>query len=149
MKKTPNPTDVHVGGRVRMRRLMLGMSQSKLAEALGITFQQVQKNEKGTNRIGPSRLQQISEILGVSVPFFFEGLPGHSSGDPRGPSADFTQQLVSAGGLDLAKGFQRIRNTATRRSIVALVEEMANVQEDAGVDIGKARMRLRVRRRRR
>jgi transcriptional regulator with XRE-family HTH domain len=74
MKKTPDPIDVYIGGQVRMRRLMLGMSQGKLAEALGVSFQQVQKNEKGTNRIGSSRLHQIAEVLGVSVPFFFEGL---------------------------------------------------------------------------
>src|SRR5215510_15094382 len=135
MKKTPDATDVHIGSRVRMRRLMLGMSQSKLGEALGVTFQQVQKNEKGRDRIGSSRLHQIAEVLGVPVPFFFEGLPGHSQNDTWDPSADFTERLVSAGGLDLAKGFRRIRNAATRRSIVALVEELANVQ---GADVHAA-----------
>ena len=74
-KKAPNPTDKHVGSRVRMRRMMLGMSQEKLGDALGLTFQQVQKYEKGTNRIGASRLQQISHTLQVSVAFFFEGAP--------------------------------------------------------------------------
>ena len=74
-KKAPNPTDKHVGSRVRMRRMMLGMSQEKLGDALGLTFQQVQKYEKGTNRIGASRLQQISHILQVPVSFFFEGAP--------------------------------------------------------------------------
>jgi len=81
-KKTPNPTDRHVGARVRMRRMMLGMSQEKLGDALDLTFQQVQKYEKGANRIGASRLQQISNILQVPVSFFFEGAPnapGHSS----------------------------------------------------------------------
>ena len=72
-KKSPNPTDKYVGSRVRMRRLMLGMSQEKLGEKLGLTFQQVQKYEKGTNRIGASRLQHISQILKVPVAFFFEG----------------------------------------------------------------------------
>jgi transcriptional regulator with XRE-family HTH domain len=148
MKKTPDPIDVYIGGQVRMRRLMLGMSQGKLAEALGVSFQQVQKNEKGTNRIGSSRLHQIAEVLGVSVPFFFEGLPGHSSADPHDPSADFTQQLVSAGGLELAKGFQRIRNGALRGSIVAPVEELANAQQGSVVHVGKTRMRWRARRRR-
>ena len=79
-KKAPNPIDKHVGSRVRMRRMMLSMSQEKLGDALGLTFQQVQKYEKGTNRIGASRLQQISNILQVPVSFFFEGaphLPGH------------------------------------------------------------------------
>jgi transcriptional regulator with XRE-family HTH domain len=74
-KKAPNLTDQHIGKRVRMRRLMLAMSQEKLADALGVTYQQVQKNEKGTNRIGASRLQQLSEILQVPVAFFFEGAP--------------------------------------------------------------------------
>ena len=71
--KSPNPIDKHVGSRVRMRRMMLGVSQENLGDALGITFQQVQKNEKGINRIGASRLQQLSSILQVAVPFFFEG----------------------------------------------------------------------------
>src|SRR4026209_2157183 len=74
-KKAPNPIDKHVGSRVRMRRMMLAMSQEKLGDALGLTFQQVQKYEKGTNRIGASRLQQISNILKVPVSFFFEGAP--------------------------------------------------------------------------
>src|SRR2546423_11250523 len=74
-KKAPNPIDKHVGSRVRMRRMMLGMSQEKLGDSLGLTFQQVQKYEKGTNRIGASRLQQISQILQVPVAFFFEGAP--------------------------------------------------------------------------
>jgi transcriptional regulator with XRE-family HTH domain len=74
--KTPNPIDKHVGSRLRMRRMMLGMSQEKLGEAFGLTFQQVQKYEKGMNRISASRLQQAAQILDVSVPFFFEGAPG-------------------------------------------------------------------------
>src|SRR5258705_13483963 len=82
-KKAPNPIDKHVGSRVRMRRMMLGMSQEKLGDALSLTFQQVQKYEKGANRIGASRLQQISNILQVPVSFFFEGAPqapGHVAG---------------------------------------------------------------------
>src|SRR6202011_3777756 len=75
MKKSPNPVDTHVGSRVRMRRLMLDMSQEKLGGALGLTFQQVQKYEKGTNRVGASRLQHISSILQVPISFFFEGAP--------------------------------------------------------------------------
>src|SRR5499433_4417653 len=81
-KKAPNPTDRHVGSRVRMRRMMLAMSQERLGAALGLTFQQVQQYEKGTNRIGASRLQQISHILQVPVAFFFEGAPNlHGSTD--------------------------------------------------------------------
>jgi|SRR4051794_24776172 len=74
--KASNAIDAHVGSRVRMRRMMLGMSQEKLGDALGLTFQQVQKYEKGTNRMGASRLQQAADILGVAVPFFFEGAVG-------------------------------------------------------------------------
>ena len=90
--KAPNPVDKYVGSRVRMRRIMLGMSQEKLGEALGLTFQQVQKYEKGTNRVGASRLQQISEILQVPVSFLFDGGPsgmvnGESFGEaPRRPT---------------------------------------------------------------
>src|SRR5213082_3848585 len=76
--KAPNPVDKYVGSRVRMRRIMLGMSQEKLGDSLGLTFQQIQKYEKGTNRIGASRLQQISHILQVPVAFFFEGAPSMS-----------------------------------------------------------------------
>jgi transcriptional regulator with XRE-family HTH domain len=78
-KEVPNPTDKHVGSRVRMRCIMLAMSQEKLGAALGLTFQQVQKYERGANRIGASRLQQISQILQVPVAFFFEGLPNASA----------------------------------------------------------------------
>src|ERR1700716_1627532 len=79
MKKSPNPIDKHVGSRVRMRRMMLSMSQEKLGGALGLTFQQVQKYEKGTNRIGASRLQHISHILQVPVAFFFRGRANSAS----------------------------------------------------------------------
>src|SRR6516165_6183716 len=78
--KFPNPTDKYVGSRVRMRRLMLHMSQERLAEQLGLTFQQVQKYEKGTNRISASRLQEISNILSVPVPYFFEDQPSEQMG---------------------------------------------------------------------
>src|SRR4051812_30165806 len=76
IKKAPNPIDKHVGSRVRMRRMILQMSQEKLGDALALTFQQVQKYEKGTNRIGASRMQQIAQVLQVPVSFFFEGAPG-------------------------------------------------------------------------
>src|SRR5881275_2230640 len=75
VKKAPNHVDRHVGSRVRLRRMLLGLSQEKLGEALGLTFQQVQKYEKGTNRIGASRLQQIAQILQVPVAFLFDGAP--------------------------------------------------------------------------
>jgi transcriptional regulator with XRE-family HTH domain len=129
-KKAPNPVDKHVGSRVRMRRMMLGMSQEKLGDALGLTFQQVQKYEKGTNRIGASRLQQISHILQVPVAFFFEGAP-HLAGMPlptefdEAPSpayvADF---LATSDGLSLTKAFMRIPDAKLRRRIVELVEQI-------------------------
>jgi len=128
-KKGPSPIDKHVGSRVRMRRLMLGMSQTKLGDALSLTFQQVQKYEKGTNRIGASRLQHISQILQVPVPFFFEGaphLPGQSRGTGDAPSPDYVADfLASSDGLALVKAFVALKNAKLRRCIVDLVEELA------------------------
>ena len=128
-KKAPNPTDKHVGSRVRMRRMMLSMSQEKLGDALGLTFQQVQKYEKGTNRIGASRLQQISHILQVPVAFFFEGAPslgGHGDGLKEAPSPAYVSDfLATSDGLALTKAFMRIKDGKLRRRIVDLVEEIA------------------------
>ncbi len=127
-KKVPNPIDKHVGSRVRMRRMMLGMSQEKLGDALELTFQQVQKYEKGSNRIGASRLQQIAHILQVQVSFFFEGAP-LPPGGPSGfaeESTEYLQNTLStADGLALVKAFSNIQNAKLRRRIVDLVEEMA------------------------
>lgn len=129
VKKSPNPTDKHVGSRVRMRRMMLGMSQEKLGDSLGLTFQQVQKYEKGTNRIGASRLQQISNILQVPVSFFFEGAPNagpdnSSFGEAPSPAyvSDF---LATSDGLALTRSFMRIKDSKLRRRIVDLVEQIA------------------------
>jgi transcriptional regulator with XRE-family HTH domain len=129
-KKAPNPTDKHVGARVRMRRMMLGMSQEKLGDALGLTFQQVQKYEKGANRIGASRLQQISSILQVPVSFFFEGapnVPGHPPiGAAEAPSPAYVSDfLATSDGLSLTKAFMRIKSAKLRRRIVDLVEQIA------------------------
>ena len=112
-----------------MRRMMLYMSQTNLGDALGLTFQQVQKYEKGANRISASRLQHISEILQVEVPFFFEGSP-HLSGEdhaqPGAPSPQFVSDyLATSDGLNLTKAFMRIPNVQHRRSIVDLVESIA------------------------
>ena len=125
----PNPTDKHVGARVRMRRLMLDMSQGNLGEALGLTFQQVQKYEKGTNRIGASRLQHLSHILQVPVTFFFEGAP-HAAGAPTSlgdaPSPAFVSDfLATSDGLSLTKAFMRIKDPKLRRTIVQLVQQIA------------------------
>jgi transcriptional regulator with XRE-family HTH domain len=127
-KKVPDPTDKHVGARVRMRRMMLSMSQEKLGDALGLTFQQVQKYEKGTNRIGASRLQHISSILQVPVAFFFEGGPrtGHSNGTGEAPSPGYVSDfLATSDGLSLTKAFTRIKSSKMRRRIVDLVEHIA------------------------
>ena len=128
MKKAPNPTDRHVGSRVRMRRMMIGISLEKLGDALGLTFQQVQKYEKGTNRIGASRLQQISNILKVPVSFFFEGAPGPNqsagtdlSGDPPITTAFFMLPHAS----DLAKAFVAIEDTEKRNLLVKIAKAFA------------------------
>ena len=133
-KKKPNPVDIHVGSRVRLRRNMLGMSQEKLGESLGITFQQIQKYEKGTNRVGASRLQAISSVLGVPVSFFFEDAPGHSSGGTRGLSEDSSTTYVvdflnSAEGLQLNRAFVKIADAKIRRKVIDLVKALA-VDED-------------------
>ena len=128
-KKAPNPIDKHVGSRVRMRRMMLSMSQEKLGDALGLTFQQVQKYEKGTNRIGASRLQAIANILQVPVSFFFEGAPhtpGQTSGLGEAPSPAYVSDfLATSDGLSLTKSFMTIKNSKLRRRIVDLVEQIA------------------------
>ena len=124
--KKPNPVDIHVGSRVRLRRMMLGMSQEKLGDALGITFQQIQKYEKGTNRVGASRLQHIASILTVPVAYFFEDAPGGSdqSAEPNAASAvvDF---LSSTEGLALNRAFARIQDQKVRRRVVDLVRALA------------------------
>ena len=124
--KRPNPTDVYVGSRIRMRRKMMGLSQEKLGERLGITFQQIQKYEKGTNRVGASRLQAMSDALEVPVSFFFpESSPSPPSG-VREESATFMMDFMSTSeGLDLTRAFIRIRSPKVRRKIVELVRALA------------------------
>jgi transcriptional regulator with XRE-family HTH domain len=128
--KGPNLIDIHVGSRLRMRRMMLGISQEKLAEGFGLTFQQVQKYEKGTNRISASRLQQAADILGVAVPFFFEAaVGGPYKPEGRAPSPAYIDDFVSSSdGLRLAKAFMRILRPALRQRIVNLVQEIADSQ---------------------
>jgi len=125
-KKHPNPIDVHVGSRVRTRRLALGISQEKLGTALGITFQQVQKYEKGTNRIGASRLQHVSGILQVPIAYFFEGTPGQMKAKGNAPSSTYVSDFIATtDGLTLAKAFTQIKNVNVRHQIVKLVNEIA------------------------
>lgn len=130
-KKKPNPIDIHVGSRIRLRRNMLGMSQEKLGENLGITFQQIQKYEKGTNRVGASRLQAIASILGVPVAFFFEDAPGQeTAAGNRGFSEDASMNFAvefcsTAEGLQLNRAFVRIADTKVRRRIIELVKSLS------------------------
>jgi transcriptional regulator with XRE-family HTH domain len=126
--KNPLPTDKHFGSRIRMRRLLVGMTQQDLSAQLGITFQQVQKYEKGTNRVSASRLQHLCNILQVPVSFFFEEAP-HSV-RARGPAtalslANVDEFLSSSEGLALLKAFIQIEDSVLRRSIVRLVEGIA------------------------
>jgi transcriptional regulator with XRE-family HTH domain len=134
-----NPIDIHVGSRVRFRRMLLGMSQEKLGERLGLTFQQVQKYEKGINRIGASRLFDLAQVLGVSVQFFYDDAPlgeprateteaAAANGQPQGPADEHSivEFLRSRDGLELNRAFVRISDIKARRAIVDLVRSLAN-----------------------
>lgn len=124
-----NPIDVHVGTRVRLRRMLLGMSQEKLGEHLGLTFQQIQKYEKGINRIGASRLFDLAQVLGVPVQFFYEELAVGANGGAgfadRPAESYAAEFLGSREGLELNKAFARITDSRVRRSIVDLVRAFA------------------------
>jgi transcriptional regulator with XRE-family HTH domain len=125
----PSPIDIHVGSRVRLRRTLLGMSQEKLGEAIGLTFQQVQKYERGANRIGASRLFELSRVLDVPVSFFFDDMNIETSGGPvPGLSAaapDFdTAALTRREILELAKAFDRIKDEKVRKSVLELTKAL-------------------------
>ncbi len=126
-QKSPSPIDRHIGNRVRARRVTLGMSQEKLADALGLTFQQVQKYEKGTNRIGAGRLLHIAGILDVSIEFFFEGLPGCSAGGLPGDSV-MAEFLTIPESDRLVRGFLRLKDGEARRKVADLVEWLASAR---------------------
>ena len=128
--KKPNPIDVYVGSRVRLRRLMIGMSQEKLGKEVGLTFQQIQKYEKGVNRIGASRLFQLSQVLDVPIQFFFQDAPaegGVASPALRGSEQDAViyDFLNSREGLELNRAFVRISDARVRRSIVELMRSLS------------------------
>ena len=129
--KKPNPVDTHVGSRVRLRRMLLGMSQERLGESMGLTFQQVQKYEKGVNRIGASRLFQISKILDVPVQFFFEEAPHvgdrhHARGMAEPESEAFILEFLnSREGLELNRAFVKISDAKVRNTIVDLVRALS------------------------
>ena len=124
-QKSPNPIDRHIGSRVRARRVMLGMSQEKLAEALGLTFQQIQKYEKGVNRIGASRLLQMAGILDVSIEFFFEGAPGLPNVGLTGDSV-MAEFLTSPDSDRLVRSFVRLRDDEARTRVADLVDWLAS-----------------------
>ncbi|MBO0903685.1 helix-turn-helix domain-containing protein [Jiella sonneratiae] len=134
-KKKPNPIDTHVGSRVRLRRTMLGMSQEKLGEALGITFQQVQKYEKGSNRIGASRLQHISDVLNVPVAYFFEDAPGSAAPSRSGmeeTGSDYVVDFLSTSeGLQLNRAFVKIPDPKVRKRVIDLVRTLAGSSDEA------------------
>ena len=124
--KKPNPTDIYVGSRIRMRRKMLGLSQEKLGEKLGITFQQIQKYEKGTNRVGAIRLQAMSEAFDVPVSYFFPDTAPTAPPGMKEESATFVMDFMSTSeGLDLTRAFTRIKNPKVRRKVVELVRTLA------------------------
>ncbi|MDX2159313.1 MAG: helix-turn-helix transcriptional regulator [Hyphomicrobiaceae bacterium] len=136
--RRPNPVDVHVGSRVRLRRMLLGISQEKLGERLGLTFQQVQKYEKGVNRIGASRLYDLCNVLSVPVSFFYEGLASNEArlqptpGFAEAPTeANILEFLSTREGLELNKAFARIQDAKTRRAILELVRALAGLDGDA------------------
>ncbi len=137
----PNPIDIHVGSRMRMRRIMLGMSQQKLGEALGLTFQQVQKYERGTNRVGASRLWDLSNVLDVPITFFFEDMPSDVAGNsPRlraglseepVPEVDFEPDpMAKRETLELARAYYKIKDPMVRKRVFDLVKAQAKVDTD-------------------
>ena len=133
--RSPNPVDLHVGGRVRMRRKMLGISQERLADALGLTFQQVQKYERGANRISASKLYEIARFLSAPIAYFFEGLtdPTEAGGaDNDHASEQFVHDfLMTSEGLELAAAFPKIRRSRLRRRVLDLVRALSEEEEAA------------------
>jgi len=132
MKKSTGSIDKEIGGRVRMRRVSIGMSQEKLGDMLGLTFQQVQKYEKGMNRISVARLVEIARILGVDIDFFFDGIKprkgeaGFADSSAPGYVADM---MSTPEGLQLVRHFTGIKNPKVRKSIVQLVASLAAQEE--------------------
>lgn len=131
---TPRPIDIHVGGRVRLRRTLLGMSQEKLGEAVGLTFQQIQKYERGANRIGASRLWEFSRILDVPVSFFFDDMPDQIKDAERKRTsgfADVQQQALEPDPmarretLELVRAYYKITNPAIRKRLFELTKSVA------------------------
>src|SRR4051812_35742412 len=134
-ERSPDPVDLYVGGRIRMRRKMLGVSQERLAEALGLTFQQVQKYERGANRVSASKLYEIARFLSAPISYFFEGLSDPAAGGAAGhdeASEQFVHDfLMTSEGLELAAAFPRIRRSRLRRRVLDLVRAISEDEEAA------------------
>lgn len=131
-KKQANPIDGQVGNRVRLRRMLVGMSQERLGELLGLTFQQVQKYEKGVNRIGAGRLYQVAQILGVPINYFYEGVINQSAESIRNgdSSTPPVMEFLSSGeGLQLTLAFMRIKDSKVRKRVIDLVKSLAEETE--------------------
>lgn len=135
MKKKPtHPIDLHVGARIRLRRLMLRMSQEKLGDALGLTFQQIQKYEKGANRVSASRLYEIAKALDVDIKYFFDGFEEEngdqvSEGDQSPIVYDF---IASSEGVGLAAAFSEISSPKLRRRVLEFVRSIQDIEDEMG-----------------
>jgi len=138
----PNPVDVHVGGRVRLRRTLLGMSQERLGEAIGLTFQQVQKYERGANRIGASRLWDLSHVLDVPMAYFFEDMDeGTSNLSPRNMAGSMNEPAIEGGGdpmtrretLELVRAYYRISDPTVRKRVFELTKTLSSVADPAAI----------------
>ena len=126
-RRDPNYVDAHVGSRVRMRRQLIGMSQEKLGDLLGITFQQVQKYERGANRVSASRLHHMSKVLGVPIQFFFDGLPEEQPGfGEGGPANSVLDAAASPEGIQLNRIFAEVADGTRRKLIVAMAKTIAD-----------------------
>lgn len=130
----PNPIDIHVGQRLRLRRTLLGLSQETLGEAVGITFQQLQKYERGANRISASRLFNLSQVLGVPVTFFFEDLPspGAEMGEPS-ETQEF-ESMARRETLELVRAYYRIPEENVRRRSFELIKALAGDAPEPDTD---------------
>src|SRR3954469_23279911 len=128
-KKQANPIDVQVGNRVRIRRMLIGMSQERLGDLLGLTFQQVQKYEKGVNRIGAGRLYEVSRILNVPIDFFYQGVASEP-GAPAPEAAPPVLEFVSSGeGLQLSLAFMKIKDVKVRKRVLDLLKSLSDEEE--------------------
>lgn len=136
----PNPVDIHVGSRIRLRRTLLGLSQEKLGEAIGLTFQQIQKYERGANRVGASRLYALSQVLDVPVAFFYDDMPPEVSGKGKGkgargladgPQAEFSADpLAKRETLELVRAYYRIKDSGVRKRLFDLAKSLANASQN-------------------